>query len=1038
MAVYLWSSLTNNQTVTFDPLVDQLVFDSGITSYKGLSTWDFFNSAVGTDTFFTDLSGKKVSFTGFFIDQITPTNLVFQGSTAGFLIGDLTTGTVDDPLANTITGSASHDAIWGLGGNDILNGGDGDDLFFASGGGNDAVNGGNGFDWYMAGNSSTTFGMTANLKTGKVYYYDNGEVDTLTSIEGVRGSMLDDTLIGNTSDNTFRGRAGQDFIYGGGGVDWITYNENTTTQGANINLETGVVSNDGYGTQDEVVGITNVRGSVFDDYIVGWGGANTLQGEAGNDVLVGGYGDDILRGGVGDDILYGYSDTLPLPAYYYSYNYNYSPIDTADYGDATGGVTVNLALTTSQNTVSAGNDTLVDINAIYGSSHSDTLSGNVRDNRLFGGLGNDILSGGDGNDSLDGREGNDTLNGGNGIDTADYSNETAGVSVYLATVGAQNTVGSGMDTLVSVENLNGTAFNDIMYGNTVANRITGGTGNDTVWAGAGDDWMQGGAGNDLLNGSTGIDTADFADATSALTINLNIVVAQNTGGSGSDRLIDVENVTGSNFNDTLTGNANNNVLMGGSGDDLLIGGAGNDTLDGGYNIYTGGLTQTPENDTVSYAAATSGITVSLQTSSAQNIGGGQGNDTLNGLENVIATAYNDTLTSSYTGKLIAGAGDDMLTINGGSSGATHIADGGTGTDTLNLNYYYYNNSGGNVVGGVTVNLNLTTAQTIELNSFNGMIYTSTLTATGIENVNGTNGHDNLTGTAGNNTMSGGAGNDVLVGGAGIDTLNYGGTMVNGFSTNATFDNLTVSLATTTAQVVSTSQGADTVSGFENLIGGWGSDTLTGDAGANVIEGGGGNDIINGGGNFDTASYVSAGAGVNVDLSITSAQFTGGYTATDTLVSIENLVGSAFADNLTGNTLGNILTGGLGNDNISAGAGNDKLIGGAGADVLTGGTGADTYQFFGVADAATGTGETIADFSSVDLDKINLYYIDANIAVAGDQAFNFIGSAAFSAAGQVRFDSTTSTVYAEVDGNGVADFQLQLTGISTLGATDFVL
>jgi Ca2+-binding RTX toxin-like protein len=1033
MAVYLWSSLTANQTVTFDPLVDQLVFDSGITSYKGLLTWDFFNSAVGTDTFFTDLSGKKVSFTGFFIDQITPSNLIFQGSTAGFLIGDLTTGAVDDPLANIITGTSSHDAIWGLGGNDILNGGDGDDLFFASGGGNDTIDGGNGFDWYQVSTTSL-YGITANLKTGKVYYYDNGEVDTVASIEGVRGSMLDDTLIGNTFDNTFRGRAGEDFIYGGGGIDWVVYNEITTTQGTNIDLNTGFVSNDGYGTQDTLVDISNVRGSLFNDYIVGNYAANTLLGDAGDDILVGGYGDDILKGGQGNDTLYGYSDTLPLPSNYYGsplYS-SYIPNDVADYGDAAAGVAVNLSIVGSQNTIGAGNDTLVDINGIYGSGFNDTLSGNARDNRLFGGLGNDILNGGDGNDNLDGREGDDILNGGNGIDTAYYGKETAGVKVYLATVGAQNTVGSGMDTLVSIENVVGTAFNDTLYGNALANRITASAGNDNIHAGAGDDWIQGGAGNDYMIGFTGVDTADFTDATSALTVDLNIVVAQNTGGSGNDRLVGIENVTGSNFNDTLTGDANDNVLFGGSGDDFLIGGAGNDTLDGGYNTYSGILTLAPENDTVSYAAATSGITVNLnQYGVAQNIGGGQGMDILNNVENIIASAYDDTLWSGYNGgTLTAGAGNDMLIINSGNG--NRVVDGGTGVDTLSLINYYNNNI------GVTLDLNIAAAQTVATGYPLPSTQTFTITATNIENVAGSYGNDNLTGTAGNNIMSGGAGNDVLVGGAGIDTLNYGGTIINGVNNGIAFDNLTISLATTTAQVVSTGQGTDTVSGFENLIGGYGNDTLIGDAGSNVIEGGGGNDIINGGGSTDTASYASAGAGVTVDLANTGAQFTGGQTATDTLISIEYLVGSAYADNLTGNVLANALTGGAGNDTIAGAAGNDKIIGGVGADVLAGGAGADTFQFDAVTESVLGGTDTIVDFSSVDLDKINLYYIDANTAVAGNQAFTFIGSTDFSAAGQVRFDSATSTIYAEIDGNGVADFQLQLIGISTLGASDFLL
>lgn len=98
-------------------------------------------------------------------------------------------------------------------------------------------------------------------------------------------------------------------------------------------------------------------------------------------------------------------------------------------------------------------------------------------------------------------------------------------------------------------------------------------GNDSLNGGAGNDTLNGGLGNDTLNGGTGIDTASYTSATANVSVNLNLVGTQFTGGGGIDQLVSIENLTGSRFNDVLTGNAGNNVLTGGGGNDLLNGGA---------------------------------------------------------------------------------------------------------------------------------------------------------------------------------------------------------------------------------------------------------------------------------------------------------------------------------------------------------------------------------------------------------------------------------------------------------------------------------
>ena len=307
-------------------------------------------------------------------------------------------------------------------------------------------------------------------------------------------------------------------------------------------------------------------------------GNDSLFGRAGLDLLYGGSGDDRLNGGVGNDTLNGGTG-----------------IDTADYSSgtvngqaiigATAGVSVNLNLAGAQNTGGAGIDTLVSIENLFGTNFNDILTGNAANNVLSGLNGNDQLTGGGGNDTLKGGLGNDTVNGGTGSDTASYSDVTAGVGVNLNLVGAQNTGGGGIDQLVSIENLTGSRFNDVLTGNS------------------GNNVLSGGAGNDRLDGRGGNDTADYSTAVAGVTVSIDISEfgnegePQNTGGAGIDTLVDIDNLTGSTFNDRLWGYDFGGTLDGGAGNDRLgvadsvarlNGGAGNDQLEIGQGVGFGG------------------------------------------------------------------------------------------------------------------------------------------------------------------------------------------------------------------------------------------------------------------------------------------------------------------------------------------------------------------------------------------------------------------------------------------------------------------
>jgi Ca2+-binding RTX toxin-like protein len=317
-------------------------------------------------------------------------------------------------------------------------------------------------------------------------------------------------------------------------------------------------------------------------------------------------------------------------------------------------------------------------------------------------------------------------------------NGTAGNDILIGTAVADTLNGlGGGDTLV------GLAGNDLLNGDALtgpqgSDTLIGGSGNDTLNGRGGNDWLIGGIGNDILNGGTGIDIADYSSrtiigqsyigATAGVTVNLNLTGSQNTGGSGFDTLVSIENVTGTNFNDTLTGNGTNNVLAGLGGNDQLLGGAGNDTLYGGSgnDVLNGGAGI----DTANYSTATAGVTVMLTFGEPFNdplIGqstGGAGNDTLVGIEHVIGSNFNDTLSANVF-----------------SSG--HQFDGGLGNDTLIGNQH-----GGSVLNGGDGNDTLISGD----------------------------GSSALSGGAGNDTLYGGdalLGPDVLNGGVGADTIDAG-------------------------------------------------------------------------------------------------------------------------------------------------------------------------------------------------------------------------------------------------------------------------
>ena len=325
------------------------------------------------------------------------------------------------------------------------------------------------------------------------------------------------------------------------------------------------------------------------------------------------------------------------------------------------------------------------------------------------------------------------------------------------------------------------------------------------------------------------------------------------------------------------------------------------------------------------------------------------------------------------------------------------------------------------------------------------------------------GDDLVYGYGGNDYISGGPGADTIYGGAGSDTVQYTGSAQGVRVSLATgqghggsaegdrlygVENLRGSGLDDTLEGNDLDNVLDGWGGRDTLKGGGGDDHLIGDAGNDLLKGGGGADTLDGGADIDTASYSASPAGVVVLLELDHAS--GGDAYEDELNSIENLVGSNYDDHLWGTeTAANVLQGGNGNDSLkgfggadtlNGGAHNDTLLGGGGVDMLTGGTGADTFTFTTPEESGYELlvpFDQITDFSAAQVDKIDLSAIDADMTIAGNQAFWFIGNnnEFTNVAGQLRFNS--GHLQGDLDGDGLADFEIHVS-VASLGEGSLIL
>jgi Ca2+-binding RTX toxin-like protein len=925
---------------------------------------------------------------------------------------------------DTLTGSNGANRIFGVAGDDTINGGAGgggvDSLF--GGVGNDLLlDGGNaGADSYVgdAGSDAVSYAIAtgtivANLSTGS----GNGDIaanDFFTSVETLFGGLNVDTLIGNGDANLLAGNAGDDTLRGSGGSDvldggangaskangdYADYSTSSSAVDVDLARSSGGPQFGGDAAGDTLFAIEHLIGSnTGGDVLAGDGGGNTMIGLSGSDTLIGRAGDDRLYGdatdgtgsggdsafgGTGVDTFFGHegNDTVEGGSGADSL-FGGTGSDWASWQNSSAAVTVDLSDAATESGGDALGDSLAGIEHLIGSSLTDILTGSANDNSIRGSDGDDTIIGGSGGgaDAIFGEVGNDLLidvggtggdayDGGKASDAISYAGETVGVVVNL--LSGVGSVGAATgDSYINIENIIGSGGSDTLIGNAT---------NNTIVAGSGDDTVQGGSGADSLDGGAGtLDWVDYIGSEAGVQVTLGLAGAQaSTGHAAGDVLTAFENLRGSTQDDTLASalssiGTGTNIIDGDQGDDSLIANSGIETFIGG-----GG------SDVVDYRGSDDLVIVNLLSGQGQS---GFAEDdfytTLNGngsgLENVLGSAFNDTIIGvagfntfiGFTGNdvMFGASSRDFLrgddgddTLNGGSGGDSIV--GGTGTSD------FADYTGTNIQG---VNVDLSTGRGSGGDAQGGDGFFDTLF--GIEHLIGSGNSDSLTGDSGVNWLFGASGNDVLVGGGVTGDTSFHDTMYGGDGNDAMGGRAVGSLD----------------SGVDSLFGGTGNDSVFYDLNDAAISGGLGNDTLIGNSiadqiQLDAARFNFAGGFADIeffDLGDGNDIFLNTSSVSDLVnvgaglnvfggsgrdqISMRGVAGSfsGMDDNVDGGAGNDIIWGGFGNDALSGGAGDDQIYGGKGDEKLFGDQGFDVFYVGHDESSVSGTDIIFDDVNEV--------------------------------------------------------------------------
>ena len=712
--------------------------------------------------------------------------------------------------------------------------------------------------------------------------------------------------------------AGPVMAFGTDSADTVT----VTPSGVNVGVNFNNLITVSYPTSD--VTQFRVRGAGGDDHFTS-GAANATMsiplavwGGAGLDTMVGGDGNDTLSGGADDDIYVFLpsevveSDTIEeAPG---------GGRDKVDFSQLSTAVTLNLGLTTPQGVNLGRLLTLTSSSGLEdatGGSAADLLIGNSNANQLFGFGGGDSLLGGQGDDvyifgtaaSSEADQVTENVNEGN--DTLNFASVATSVVLNMAANSVQPAHANRtlkLNSPITFENAIGGSGADNLIGNSLNNTLRGGPGDDTLNGALGSDLLFGGANNDTYlfgaasvaeadevseNVNEGTDTLNYAFLTTSVVLNMAANSVQPAHANRTLKLnspITFENAIGGSGADNLIGNSLNNTLRGGPGDDTLNGALGSDLLFGGAN-----------NDTYLFGAAS-----------------------------------------------VAEADEVSENVN-------------EGTDTLNYAFLTTSvvlNMGANSVQPVHVN------RTLKLNS--PITFENAIGGSGADNLIGNSLSNTLTGGPGDDTLNGAGGSDLLIGGANNDTYLFGAAAAveaDQVTENANdgidllnFAFLTtdvvLNLGSTAIQPVHLNRTLklNSVSTFENAMGGTGNDTLLGNVLANRLTGGNGNNILIG---LEGADILVSGSGRDIligglGLDVLNGGagddiLIAGGTTSDTILTSLTALRTAWVSADSYATRITNLRAGVGNPLVSLKTTINVLNDGGEDDVMVGGT--DTDWFF---------------------------------------------------------------------------------------------
>jgi Ca2+-binding RTX toxin-like protein len=965
---------------------------------------------------------------------------------------DIWTGT---SLGDTAHGGEGNDTLAGLGGDDFIYGEGGDDLLYGDDG-NDLLDGGAGNDtlcvhgYYDLGTPSAGDRYVGGSGTDTLYLFgrdytniDLTAVSIAADIERLLITSAGSLRLTRAQLLQFSSIDGVVFVSGSGDFD-LTGNrfirgslildsgdDNVNMAGNHPELSQGSVTVFGGGGNDRVIG------TEWADSFQGQAGNDTLEGRGGNDALDGGDGDDTLRGGAGDDELW-----------------DGAGVDICDGGDGDDIVHLDLATDfTAAEQISGGlgNDALW----ILGRGTIDFTTFKIADDfERFSAAGAFIVSSAA------------RLNHFTEFEAESVTLTTGGTLAVSGTFKVREVICSDSSTSVDFSQLRdfggyvkGGAGADTLTGSQYWDGLQGSGGNDVIHGGGGDDELDGGTGSDWVDGGAGDDKLTIAQGDG--------VVADDrfTGGAGFDLLFVagptygndyfIVDLTAATIDSDIEAIDGNNMVGARLKSESL---AGFTTIDIGVVYLTNGGTLDLSDKTCSVNElhlSDLGNTVRLPDDGIFTVFGGIGDDSIylgdigrllkggDGADHLYGGADSDSLYGE--------AGNDVLSGAGAGTVVPNNLSGGLGDDTYLVaaqDFIIEKAGEGSDRVYASVDYVLSAEAEVELLSASDLAAVTALKLTGNEFA------QTLVGNAGNNALDGKAGADVMRGGAGNDiyVVDVAGDAVTEAAGQGT-DEIRTALA---------SYSLANLANVENLTGTSGSgQTLTGNAGANVLRGGAGEDQLIGGRGDDGYYVGNAGDKVSealgegndrvyaaVDYKLGAGQFIEVLsTDNDGGTAARALTGNEFTNRIIGNAGNNILDSGGGNDRLEGGNGNDRLIGGLGHDEMTGGSGADTFVFLTSRDseyALRSDGwkvlpDLIADFTSGQ-DKIDLSAIDAIDGTAGNDAFTFLGTQAFTGhAGELRYEVSGghAVILADTDGNGGADFILATT-VASLASSDFML